>query len=357
MAYVTDTSARSTSNIVQILQFPQEGKTPRESWLPFFESVCDFAASKTASNQEFGLLGAVLSVDQYEQISPGRPFEILANPGPPLPLADAAVRRQREVTIRSFETQQLGLRELKQAILLKILAQFLAPMCQPIVRMANRTVYWIIQVSMFEEYGRLTPLEMAELTRGLDISFSPDILTLPEHFANHLNAHNTAIANNSAFNEREKVSKLRSSLIPCGLYHLAIDAWAREFPTIGLQTFANLRSAIQIADNNRDRLATASNFGYGSAAAATAAPAPAAHSSEYTLLLQQFAALAARIDKAEAKDSSRPPSKTDSQYCHTHGLCAHSSQDCRTPGPNHKLNATAKNTMGGAAAKHRHRRN
>ena len=73
MATVNDTPA-STSNLVAILKFPQEGKTLRESYLPFFESVCDMAASsKTASNhQEFGLLGAVLSVAQYDIISPAR---------------------------------------------------------------------------------------------------------------------------------------------------------------------------------------------------------------------------------------------------------------------------------------------
>jgi hypothetical protein len=41
------------------------------------------------------------------------------------------------------------------------------------------------------------------------------------------------------------------------------------------------------------------------------------------------------------------------QYCYTNGLCAYSSKDCRTPGPTHNVQATAKNTMGGAAAKRR----
>ena len=253
----------------------------------------------------------MLSVDQYDIISPGIPFEILANPGPPLPLAPAADRRQREVAIKDFETQQLGLRELKQAILIAIHPQFLAPMCQPIVRMANRTIRWIMQDSIFEEYGRLTPLEMADITRELDNFYSPETQTLPAHFANHLTAHSTAIANNSPFSERDKVAKLRSSLVPCGLYHLAIDAWAREFPTIGLQTFANLRTAIQIADNNRDRLATASTLGYGAAAAVRPAPA-ALPSADTVLLLEHFAALAARIDKVEAKVIQPAVSKMDS---------------------------------------------
>ena len=109
MATVTDTPA-TTSNLVTILKFPQEGKTPRESYLPFFESVCDLAASKTASNQEFGLLGAVLSIAQYEIISPGGvPVMILVNPGPLEPLANAAERRQHTTDVKNFETQQLGL--------------------------------------------------------------------------------------------------------------------------------------------------------------------------------------------------------------------------------------------------------
>ena len=107
MATVTATSA-TTSNLVTILKFPQEGKTPRESYLPFFESVCDFAASKTASNQEFGLLGAVLSIAQYEIISLGVPFMILINPGPLDLLANAAERRQHTTDAKNFETQQLG---------------------------------------------------------------------------------------------------------------------------------------------------------------------------------------------------------------------------------------------------------
>ena len=354
MATVTDTPAH-TSNLVTILKFPQEGKTPRESYLPFFESVCDLAASKTASNQEFGLLGAVLSIVQYEIISPGIPFAVLVNPGPMNPLANAAERRQHTTEVKDFETQQLGLREVKQAILAAIHPHYLAPMCQPVVRMANRTVQWIMQASLFEEYGRLTPLEMAEITRGLDHYFFPETQSLPEHFAHHLTAHNTAIANDTPFNERDKVAKLHSSLLPCGLYHLAIDAWARDFPTIGLQTFENLRTAVQIADNNRDRLATASAYGYGVAAAVRPAPATV-HAPEYALILEQFAALAARIDNSEAKLPPPQSKKDATYYCHTHGLCAHSSKDCRTPGPNHNVNATSRNTMGGAPAKRRQRR-
>ena len=85
MASVTDSYSSSTSinNIMTLEIFPQEGKSPRESYGIFFDSLCDVAATFTASDPEFGLLGAVLSPAQYEIISPGRPFTELPNPGPP----------------------------------------------------------------------------------------------------------------------------------------------------------------------------------------------------------------------------------------------------------------------------------
>ena len=107
----------------------------------------------------------------------------------------------------------------------------------------------------------------------MDDFYYPDTQTLPEHFSLHVQAHNTALSNVTPFSERDKVAKLRGSLIHCGLYSAAIDAWARQYPTIAVQTFQNLQDAIQIADNNnRDRLATAATNGYGVAAAARSIP-------------------------------------------------------------------------------------
>ena len=359
MNAVTDTSS-SIINLMALQKFPQVGKSPRESYVPFFESYCDLAASMTASNPEFGLLGAVLSIAQYEIISPGKPFVLLTNPGPLIPLDPiAANRRQREVDIKMFETQQLGMRDLKKAGLVAIDTQYITLMSQPIIRMANRTVQWIVQDFLFERFGRLTPLEMQDVNKSLDAYYFPETQSLPEHFGFHVQAHNTALANNAPFSERDKVAKLRDSLLPCGLYPLAIDAWARQYPTIALQTFQNLQDAIQISDNNRDRLATAQTHGYGVAASVVPVPT-AVPPSDTSLLIAQFAAMAARMEAWESKaavPALQPKKDSQNHYCHTHGLCAHSSKDCRTPGPTHNVRATAKNTMGGAAATRRARRN
>ena len=97
--------------------------------------------------------------------------------------------------------------------------------------------------------------------------------------------------------------------------------------------------------------------GYGVAAAVRAVPTPV-QITDSTLLLAQFAAMAARIEAWEAKTALPPQPKKELQnkYCHTHGLCAHTSKDCCTPEPNHNTKATARNTMGGADSTRRVRR-
>ena len=46
-----------------------------------------------------------------------------------------------------------------------------------------------------------------------------------------------------------------------------------------------------------------------------------------------------------ARYSFKPPFH---MYCHTHGLCAHNGKQCKTPGPQHKNDATFFNRMNGS---------
>ena len=359
MAPLPDTAA---ADAAVLIKFPREGKSPRESYAAFHEAVCDLAAAKTASNPRFGILGLVLTADQYDLISPGVPFVLLPDPGPPLPLAPPAVRRQRETEIKTFEIQQKDVRDLKNALLSVIQPDYISRMSEPILRMANRSVSWIMNDFLFERFGRLTPREMEELIKSLDVFYDETRTTISEHFALHINAHNLALANNVTLSERDKVAKLRASLQPSGLFTSAIEAWARVYPTIALQTFDNLQDAIQIADDNRDRLATTAAYGYSGSSAAAAVIASNGSSvslpSETSQLIAQVAQLiAAMTSVPTVSPVAQPATNPKPQlYCFTHGLCSHSSKDCRKPADNHNSNATAKNTMGGAPARRKQRR-
>ena len=149
MTSVTDpySSSRSITNTMTLKIFNKKGRNLPVSLMEFcFDSVCDLVAAFTASKAEFSLLGAVLSITQYEIISSaGRPFVFLANRGPLRPLADSPRRRLREVRIKCFKVQQLDIRHLKKLMLSKIHPHYISLMSEPVIRMAQRTIPWIVQ--------------------------------------------------------------------------------------------------------------------------------------------------------------------------------------------------------------------
>ena len=62
--------------------------------------------------------------------------------------------------------------------------------------------------------------------------------------------------------------------------------------------------------------------------------------------LNAFYALQAAQSKANQVDSSRK-SQSAEKYCHTHGICFHSSKKCKNKGPDHRNDATLKRKLGG----------
>jgi hypothetical protein len=124
--------------------------------------------------------------------------------------------------------------------------------------------------------------------------------------------------------------------------------------TYGRDSFQILQDAIQIADNYRDCRAIAATNGYGVAAAALQSQY---HYHLRTILFFSNNLRQWRRGLMLGKQRQTPcPTQKDSQeqYCYTHGLCAHSSKECRTPD---NVQATARNTTGAAAAKRRAKEN
>ena len=52
--------------------------------------------------------------------------------------------------------------------------------------------------------------------------------------------------------------------------------------------------------------------------------------------------------RGRGRGGNRNRSQQTSNYCHTHGNCAHASRDCNTPGDTHQNDATFANMMGGS---------
>ena len=98
--------------------------------------------------------------------------------------------------------------------------------------------------------------------------------------------------------------------------------------------------------------------GYGVAAAVRAVPLPVLIP-ESSLLLAQFATMAAQMEAWEAKTAPPcSPKKSRRIVIVTlmGSMLTRAKSAATNPGPNHNAQATARNTMGGADAKRRVRR-
>ena len=222
--------------------FPQAGKTPRESYSEFFDSLCDIAGQYRKSHATLGLLGLVLTEEQYAEISDD-PFVLREDPGPPNPRSGPNRRAAHAAVTQRFRDQQEDIMNLKSKLLSPISPDIITRMSQPILKMTGRDIPWICTF-LFDNFGLLTPREMEELTKSLDEFFFPDSMTLSAHCARHISAHNLALRNNEPFREHQKVTLLKRSLLSCNIYTTALEAWARDFPTIAQQTFENLHNAV-----------------------------------------------------------------------------------------------------------------
>ena len=152
----------------------------------------------------------------------GRPFVSLTKPGPPRPLADLS---PASTPVSPTPVQQQDIRQLTKMMLSKIHPPYISLMSEPVIRMAQRTIPWIKQDFLFERCGRLTPLEMMEeVQKHLDYFCYLDTQSLPEHFAKRVQAHNTALSNDTPFSERDKVAKVFS--------HVGFIPRRLQFPTI-----------------------------------------------------------------------------------------------------------------------------
>ena len=138
--------------------------------------------------------------------------------------------------------------------------------------------------------------------------------------------------------------------------------WKSLHPTLASQTYDSLRDCIREAWNNRPLAppATAGSLGY----AGSLVPFPGAYSAVhsgvgdvagvtpelwYAFVAAQRGQRAAPCAAAgtrggHARKTAAPPTR----YCWTHGLCAHSGEECRTPREGHVAVATLTDTRGGS---------
>jgi hypothetical protein len=149
--------------------------------------------------------------------------------------------------------------------------------------------------------------------------------------------------------ERSKVSNLKKSLIPSGLFAEAITIWFVQNGDVALQTFAAFSAAMIIHDGNREPEPMSE-------------PTPAMDPSTISILMAESAEKRAyergkKDARAEAKatatsaaKSGSPPRRPFDFYCWSHGPNrSHNGDACRYRKTGHIAGATGANKQGGKA--------
>ena len=94
------------SEVLTITSLTQEGRSVAECAPEFIASVYNKAALlDTGNNANFGLLGAVMTDEQYDEIDPGNPWNPLVKPPPIAPDDNEAQIDVRKQFVDSYEAQ------------------------------------------------------------------------------------------------------------------------------------------------------------------------------------------------------------------------------------------------------------
>jgi hypothetical protein len=330
----------------QIIKFRQAGKSDRECYLPWLNSVYDFVGSKTRTSPDYGLLGFIMNDEDFLNLS-NAPFAPIAHPGN---IPAVAGQVSYKIRLDKFNWQQEDFRDIKENILTSLPSDLKEPMMEPAPRrMLGRTAQWIMQF-MADEFGTLSPQELSEFKNRLQTSYNPAVETFAAHRAKHVETHNATTQNGQPMTQSDKVDYYRKSLLECGLFTDAIAAYTRQHPRVVDQTFENFSRAMKVEEDSRDRRATTGNHGY--AAATTHKPVTQA---DVELWVQSAIAAALKasppnLQSANPTQGKQRAGRTNRNYCWSHGSCKHSSRDCRSKNPGHQDTATYKNQMGGVPA-------
>jgi hypothetical protein len=275
------------------------------------------------------------------------------NPGMLPPLSTEAIARTHAEALYHFKTYQSTDKALKKLLIAACPDMYLRTLSHKTAGYANVTTLQML-THLWSVYGKIKPedLDTNLITIATPWHPSSPIETL---FLQIDDGINFSIAGESPIDDKTAVRIIYKIIFDTGVFALPCRDW-RSLPDAE-KTLDNFKIFFNDANNDRD--VTTSAVGYHGAAANSAvtindtlASLLAAHNK----LLKQVEKLTNQTPASTSNVSATvvaPPKYED--YCSTHGTThaykessRHNSINCRNPGPNHNLSATADNKMGGS---------
>ena len=358
-----------------------------------------------------GHLGLVCSPAAYRALIPGvdayaRPI----NPGPLALIPDnltqyqiAQARDEHAEATRVFR-EVLGVeRAIIQQIVAAVEPKYLRALRQPGTHRLQRTIPEILE-HLFETYGDVTPQDLRELTLRVEtLSFAPSE-PVDTIFAEIDDLASIAEIANSPITANQKINMAYILFQKTQVYKSALTRWDekpsydKDWDTFKLHfrtAYKSLRrtGALTIRDTlERDEVMNLVTDGVHQVLNAYRPPSPSPSQenstpsdtpslvgtdsvtqsvnstvSDLTLqslqkqmelmqnMMHQMSQMTA--PSSNTRNSTRrsrnaraqqPRNQYQSKYCWTHGLCHHTSNDCRSKADGHKDDATIDNRMGGS---------
>ena len=257
----------------KIVSLTKDGTVTMQEGFPDWEpSAYALAAKLNVSNERFGLLGFVMPPALFDEISPGVPCIPLVKMDPPQGIAPTAANFTRVKTHNdAVEVQENALATYKDAVVISIGEALAAEFREPRPWfMSRRTVGYLVQ-NTIRLAGTMTPDQLTQLKDSLDVIFNEGD-DFAEWVAKHRKVHSAFVGSGQLIPENDKISMLKKSIQPCGFFVSAIDKYNLDIVTSTVvgQTFDNFVALMRLADNCRDKTATAAAHGYGMKADASA---------------------------------------------------------------------------------------
>lgn len=343
------------------------------------------AATVTSTNGggAHGYVGLVVTAAAYDIIAPGTPFNVPVNPPAEPVIAAGATGAQIGEAVRQHKEQRRVFSEytnVQQALKTQVEEAiddiYLVGIVDLTTGLANVTLTELLNhlmttyggindldlkantEEMMKEWDQNTPVEFVirQIERARE--FAADALQ-PYTDAQALTIANNLIAGKSLFvdpvkewNRKDAADKTWTNF---KTHYIQAQKEIRQNKTMEEAGYHGANASIQETEQQNQAEALMN------LAAAVSSDRQTFSDMTNTIqtLLAKNAALEARLD-ALAKNTSGGPTNDRRQtrrppdpngYCSTHGYYVaegHNSKTCRTPGPNHNLEATRENNMGGS---------
>jgi hypothetical protein len=348
---------------------PNATPTPRSVRLLRKEVYANLLSVRSAlGGGGHGHLGMVMPQAEYVAMAVGNaPYVHPIPPVPPNYAGAAAVIAQLQSDYahqkeRYEEYVELAA-QIKAQLLQAVPILYLQQLNHAQVGFANATPRAIID-HLLATFGEITERDLDKNMAELRAPWNPDV---PIHtvFERGTACRQFAEEGDDPISEATYTRILVDIFEQSGVLETAVDKWG-EKPRAD-RTLANCER--HFVEANQHRITKLSNATRETLAANAATHKPQASGSplrtnappnQMTVTSPEFLALIAKITAdavASATKANNPTPRSNRtrnnnqrprQYCWTHGVCAHSSKDCRVPKEGHQPNATFANTMGGS---------